>query len=75
MNSNFRRHLNLNIGKNNLIFDVDWKTSSSDLTVAENVVNGLLDEKDLLLQTIRTLQNEIIESNNLKTVAMDMVRY
>ena len=73
MSSNFKKPLSLNVGKNNYVFENSWRTVSSDLSVAEGVINRLLDERELLLQTVESLQKEILDSNKLKTIALDMV--
>ena len=65
--------LTLTLGSNKLVFDNGWKVINSELLVAANQINALLDEKLALNNTISSLRNEIVETNKMKTVTMDMV--
>jgi hypothetical protein len=68
-----RKSLSLTLGKNKLVFDNGWKVSSSDLEVAAQQINALLDGKTVLESTVASLRKEVEETNKLKTVALDMV--
>jgi len=70
-----RKTLTISLGKNKLLFDNGWKVSSSDLDVAAQQINALLDGKIVLENTIASLRTEVIETNKLKTVTLDMVSY
>ena len=49
-----------------------WELQSSDLDIAAAEINKITDEKELLLQEIEELHKEIIETNDMKTVALGM---
>jgi hypothetical protein len=76
--------LSLNLNGNKLIYikGKKWISESSDLETAANEIHIVLNEReDLLLQLeksqslIEDLKNEIIETNEMKTLALNMVRY
>lgn len=76
--------LSLNLNDNKLIFikGKRWISKSSDLEIAANEIHIILNERDeLLLQLeksqslIDDLKNEIIETNEMKTIALNMVSY
>lgn len=69
-----KQKLSMTLGNNTLVFSETWQMSSSELLIAAKQINELLDEKMMQNQYIEELKKEIIETNKIKTVALDMVR-
>jgi len=70
-----KKQLSMTLGNNTLIFNETWQMASSELLIAAKQINELLDEKVMQNQYIEELKHEIIETNKIKTVALDMVCY
>ena len=66
--------LKLSLNGNVFVFKPgkQWVMESSDLDIAAAEINKITDEKELLILEIEELHKEIIETNEMKTVALGM---
>jgi hypothetical protein len=74
--------ISLNLNGNNLLFtNGTWIVQSPDLETAADEINLIIDERDELTLSLKevdlhtdALNKEIIETNDMKNVALGMVR-